>query len=84
MKIDDVIKFKIADGRVYPPFVLYPGKKQLNPSLYVDLPPRGRASNTENGWMTEDSFYGWMKQLVKWLLPPTQRGHVVLLLDGHS
>ena len=27
---------------------------------------------------------GWMKQLVKWLLPPTQRGHVVLLLDGHS
>jgi len=73
-----------ADGSVLPPYVLFPGKC-VRGALVIDLPPKSESYATESGWMNQNAFFHWLKNVFVASLPPaTERGCVILLLDGHS
>ena len=73
-----------ADEKVLPPFILFPGKS-VNPSYALDFPPKSMCYATDSGWMTKNAFFAWIKNIfIPYWPDASKRGHILLLLDGHS
>ena len=73
-----------ADGKVLPPFILFPGKS-VNPSYALGFPPKLMCYFTDSGWMTKNAFFAWIKNIfIPYWPDASKREHVLLLLDGHS
>lgn len=76
-----------ASGQALPPLIVYTGKA-VQPRWLAQNPIPGiMYSANENGWMTEATFYTWLKDM---FVPHVNQNRndseqsAILLFDGHS
>ena len=73
-----------ADGEFKKPFVMYPGKKLPKFNLTDVNDEDFDLGYTPNGWISSDSFFGWLSNLFY----PTIEGKVefpiIIFMDGHT
>lgn len=80
-KTHTVLACVSANGQVLPPFMIYPRKRPVPEKMREGAYPNTIFQVSENGWITKDLFFEWLKQFVQ-MIPPLRP--VLLILDGHG
>lgn len=70
-----------AAGSVLPPILIFKGKR-LNHEWTKGEVPNAFYGMSENGWIDQELFFYWLKDLLLKQIPPERP--VTLLMDGYS
>lgn len=74
-----------ASGQLLPPMMLFDSKNIPNKNILNSIPKHWSIGNTDQGWMTAESFFGHVKNvLYKWLTDNNYEFPVLLYVDRHS
>lgn len=74
-----------ATGIRAPPMVLYKYAEGIPKKVLEKFPSGWGIGNSENGWMTIETFYEYITNVFyPWLIKEKIQFPVVLYLDGHS
>ncbi|RLU20864.1 hypothetical protein DMN91_007478 [Ooceraea biroi] len=73
-----------ASGTLAPPMIVFPYKR-IPYSVSQSVPIDWGVGNSENGWMTAETFYKYMSNIFEpWLTAQNIERPVILYVDGHS
>ncbi|XP_053686654.1 uncharacterized protein LOC128736197 [Sabethes cyaneus] len=73
-----------ANGKMLPPLVLFPYKCRLPGEVIRTAPADWGIGKTDNGWMTGNAFYEFLKNIFQpWLEREKIALPVLLFVDGH-
>lgn len=74
-----------AAGVLAPPLILFPYKMRLPAAIVYSMPNGWSAGKSESGWMTQETFYYYLKNVFyPWLVKCNASFPVIVFLDGHK
>lgn len=73
-----------AAGQLAPPMIVY-RYMRIPPAIAASMPETWAIGKSENGWMTQETFYEFMTNIFEpWLTKENIPRPVVFFLDGHT
>jgi len=81
-----MLAFVSASGMKIPPLFIYPNKR-MSAELVAGcrkFDPECLLAMSDNGWITADIYALAFQHFIKHLPPASERGHVLLICDGHE
>jgi hypothetical protein len=73
-----------ADGKVCPPFVVFPYIRPPR-ALVENMPPTWILGKSDKGWMTADAFFEYISNdFNKWIIQEKIPKPVIVFIDGHK
>lgn len=74
-----------AAGILAPPLILFPYKLRLPAEIVRSMPDGWAAGKSDSGWMTQETFYYYLRNVFHpWLVQSQTSFPVIVFLDGHS
>ena len=74
-----------ADGTRAPPMLMFKYADRVPASILKNCPADWDIGNSENGWMTTETFYEYLAKIFyPWLQKSEIEFAVIIYLDGHS
>lgn len=74
-----------ASGALAPTMILFPYKQRIPGEIYRKLPTNWAAGRTDTGWMNQDTFYLYLRDVFHpWLMKKKIVLPVIVFVDGHK
>lgn len=74
-----------AAGVLAPPLILFPYKMRLPAEIVRSMPDGWAAGKSDSGWMTQETFYYYLKNVFHpWLVQCKMSLPVIVFVDGHK